>query len=348
MIAKKLGQIAYATKVKELKLIGNLYDQCYMTLLQLVQFYTTSKSEVRGIFTESSKLNVSRSDEWYVQALPSIETLSKTYLLDPGVAFSLAKPVFKVLSKLDHSNSIFWRKSSVTAKVKDAWGWKTLSSRTKSLLAAGVWKHISVELYLAFWRMNIYDLYFPKKRYELELKRVQQECEMIRKDSKCSASQRKRRIWKKEEVVRKLKSEMKLQEKHVKDSIKSLRNKETKWIFGSGDNTKTIEMFVQHCLVPRILQGPEDAFYCSQFAQCLHASDTANWPSLYYYNFVLTTVPVMVHSSTEREAASIGLFLCETLAPLRKWCDAEEFKNLAVIKVVFLWTTQIPRVMLLI
>ena len=327
LIAKKLGQIAYTTKVKELKLIGNLYDQCYMTLLQLIQFYSTSSSEIRGIFTGSSKLNVSRSDEWYVQALPNIETLSKTYLLNPGIAFSMAKPVFKFLSKLDHSNTTSRGESNVSAKLNDTWGWKILSNRTKHLLATDVWKHMSAELYLTFWRMNIYDLYFPKKRYELENKRVQQECETVRRDSNCGAIQRKKRIREKEEVLRKLKSEMKLQDKHVKNSIESLEKKQTKWIYGSGDNTKTIEMFVQHCLVPRILQGPEDAFFCAQFAQRLHFSDTADWPSLYYYNFVLMTIPIMVHSSTEREAASIGLFLCETLAPLRKWCDAEEFKK---------------------
>ena len=166
--------------------------------------------------------------------------------------------------------------------------------------------------------MNIYDLYFPKKRYELELKRVQQECEMVRKESKCSALQRKRRIRKKEEVIRKLKSEMKSQEKHVKDSIESLRNKETSGFLVLGT-------------IPKVLRCSATLFGAMHtartrrcillftIAQCLHASDTANWPSLYYYNFVLTTVPVMVHSSTEREAASIGLFLCETLAPLRKW-----------------------------
>lgn len=313
LMAKKLGQIAYETNAKELKLIGNLYDQCHMTLLQLIQFFVVSKIEVHG----------TRSDLWFVEALPDIQNLLQTYLLDPAIAFSLAQPNFKLLASVAGSDGANKVKTSVVTKLKLYWGHETLSEKLTDFLNPNVLEHLSIDLYLTFWKLSIYDLHFPKSRYETEIIRVESDIEKKRNDSLTS----RRAIRKKEDILKKLKSEMAVQEKHVEKTIKQLKGKKEKWVSGAGLNNETIEMFLQHCLVPRLLQGPEDAFYCSLFTKILHDSSTVGWPSLHFYDSILKSIPVMVHCSTEREAASVGLFLSETMASLQNWCMKDKYEK---------------------
>ena len=317
LIAKKLRQIAYATTSKELKLIGNLYDQCHMTMLQLIQFFVVLKMNVQN----------TRSDLWYLKVLPPIEELLETYLLEPAIAFALAQPSFKLLTSPDGKG----QKKSVIANVKKNWGYQNLSKKLPNYLSSDVLEHISVDLYLSFWTMNIYDLYYPKKRYESELKTIQSDIQKIRGNGRLSNSEKKT-IRKKESVMKTLKEEMKAQQLHVEKTIKMLKSKKEKWVSGTGANDKTVEMFLQHCIMPRLQQGPEDAFYCSLFTNLLHDSNTLGWNSLHYNDQILKCVPLMVHCSTEREAASIGLFLSETMIPLNKWCKEEEYKTNCMVK----------------
>ena len=317
LIAKKLRQIAYATTSKELKLIGNLYDQCHMTMLQLIQFFVVLKMNVQN----------TRSDLWYVKVLPPIEELLETYLLEPAIAFALAQPSFKLLTSPDGKV----QEKSVIANLKKNWGYQNLSKKLPNYLSSDVLEHISVDLYLSFWTMNIYDLYYPKKRYESELKTIQSDIQKIRNNGRLSNSEKKI-IRKKESVMKTLKEEMKAQQLHVEKTIKMLKSKKEKWVSGTGANDKTVEMFLQHCIMPRLQQGPEDAFYCSLFTNLLHDSNTLGWNSLHYNDQILKCVPLMVHCSTEREAASIGLFLSETIIPLNKWCKEEEYKTNCMVK----------------
>ena len=317
LIAKKLRQIAYATTSKELKLIGNLYDQCHMTMLQLIQFFIVLKMNVQN----------TRSDLWYVKVLPPIEELLETYLLEPAIAFALAQPSFKLLTSPDGKV----QEKSVIANLKKNWGYQNLSKKLPNYLSSDVLEHISVDLYLSFWTMNIYDLYYPKKRYESELKTIQSDIQKIRNNGRLSNSEKKT-IRKKESVMKTLKEEMKAQQLHVEKTIKMLKSKKEKWVSGTGANDKTVEMFLQHCIMPRLQQGPEDAFYCSLFTNLLHDSNTLGWNSLHYNDQILKCVPLMVHCSTEREAASIGLFLSETMIPLNKWCKEEEYKTNCMVK----------------
>ena len=317
LIAKKLRQIAYATTSKELKLIGNLYDQCHMTMLQLIQFFVVLKMNVQN----------TRSDLWYVKVLPPIEELLETYLLEPAIAFALAQPSFKLLTSPDGKV----QEKSVIANLQKNWGYKNLSKKLPNYLSSDVLEHISVDLYLSFWTMNIYDLYYPKKRYESELKTIQSDVQKIRGNGRLSNSEKKT-IRKKESVMKTLKEEMKAQQLHVEKTIKMLKSKKEKWVSGTGANDKTVEMFLQHCIMPRLQQGPEDAFYCSLFTNLLHDSNTLGWNSLHYNDQILKCVPLMVHCSTEREAASIGLFLSETIIPLNKWCKEEEYKTNCMVK----------------
>ena len=79
-----------------------------------------------------------------------------------------------------------------------------------------------------------------------------------------------------------LEEEMKAQQLHVEKTIKMLKSKKGKWVSGTGANDKTVEMFLQHCILPRLQQGPKDAFYCSLFTNLLHNSNTLGWNSLHY------------------------------------------------------------------
>jgi THO complex subunit 2 len=86
---------------------------------------------------------------------------------------------------------------------------------------------------------------------------------------------------------------------------------------------------LQHCILPRCLFSPVDAVYCAKFGSLLHSLKTKNFPTLLYYNKILTDVSLIITMCTADEARRYGRFLTETLKLLWHWhSSAEVFKEL--------------------
>ena len=87
-----------------------------------------------------------------------------------------------------------------------------------------------------------------------------------------------------------------------------------------GDQKKNIvETLLQHCVISRALLTPEDAVFCAKYFELLHSLGVDAFSSLQYFDRVVRDVFPAVFCATDREAATLGIFLRETLSPLRRW-----------------------------
>ena len=85
-------------------------------------------------------------------------------------------------------------------------------------------------------------------------------------------------------------------------------------------------------LAPPPLLGPVHNFIITMVALLhftFHSSDTPGFSTIAYYNVALKTAITMCICLSEREAAHLGIFLCETLRLLHEWTRlrASDFKK---------------------
>lgn len=81
----------------------------------------------------------------------------------------------------------------------------------------------------------------------------------------------------------------------------------------------TTQVFINHCILPRLLFSPEDALFCAKFAALLHDVGTPGFSSIQYYDKVAREVSALLNCVTRSEATNLGVFLLETLTLLTRW-----------------------------
>lgn len=98
--------------------------------------------------------------------------------------------------------------------------------------------------------------------------------------------------------------------------LKTLRND---WLAGVKDRAKTAVAFLQHCLLPRVLNSPEDAAYCAQLLYLMHDAEFTGLHTIACYDKILKDVVHMIYCLTDSEASNFGLFLAEVLRLMEGW-----------------------------
>ena len=124
--------------------------------------------------------------------------------------------------------------------------------------------------------------------------------------------------------MKQLELEKVYQQKHVEYALEKLRKKPKKWVRGSGSCEKTVEMFLQYCIVPRAVRSPEDAYYCAQFVRVLHDTSTP-FGRARYFDLVERCVPVPRILFNGARGLNLGLFLSETFGTITNGCRKKSF-----------------------
>ena len=144
-----------------------------------------------------------------------------------------------------------------------------------------------------------------------------------------------------------------------------LQQQKLTFIEGCERIENTPQCFLQHCILPRALFSPEDAYFCAMFTailnelqvrhfvawfccccllsvccpvthSCCHKLralfycffiKTPRWSSLNYYDKLHRCLASVVYCVTEREAANLGIFLQETLRLLERWNNPRIYTN---------------------
>ena len=319
LMAQQLGAIAFEMESKELKLIGNLYDQCSIILSQLIEFLSLKYYAQPGS---------QRSDFLYISMLPTLSELLNKFELRPEIAFVMARPAFRLQRESEFGLTDLNMNDDSSKRLLEIWSptniMPTLS--TYKSIDSKIFKHMSAEFYLMFWSLSLYDICFPGDKYTQEKQKIRKELQGW-KETYPQDDSVTDKIRKKSDTLVAMEEEENVQRAHVVKVMNTLKTKPTSWYYASNvvDEVPLLENFLQHCLLPRLSQSPEDAFFCARFVYLLHCSN-GNWPSLKYFDMIERCVPVMVHCSTEREANGIGLFLSETLKLTHSWSKRENYE----------------------
>ncbi|KAI0132567.1 THO complex subunit 2 [Xylariales sp. AK1849] len=195
-----------------------------------------------------------------------------------------------------------------------------------NLLPSAMWNLISPDFYVLFWSLQTSDLGIPASSYNAESLRLQKEQEFIKKDrsdmsrtGRAKAEQRKGDIA---QLASKLGSEAtQCQERVSKTKMLLLKSAST-WISSTMSNSSgAADVFIEECIIPRVLLSPADADFCYKIVKFLHDNQVANFSILALYDrfFCVNRLRTMIFGCTIREAEFLGRFIKLTLGDLSRW-----------------------------
>jgi THO complex subunit 2 len=89
-----------------------------------------------------------------------------------------------------------------------------------------------------------------------------------------------------------------------------------------------VQAFLTHCVYPRCRLSPADAIYCAQFVIFLHNNKTPGFSTMHFIDEFIDAFCGMLYSSTEDEAAAIGILLLEIWKVVSRWrYDTSAFES---------------------
>jgi THO complex subunit 2 len=194
-------------------------------------------------------------------------------------------------------------------------------------LPAKAWNSLSPDLYATFWGLTLYDLHFPKDRYDTEIKKLHENLKQLEDNSDNSSiaiSRRKKDKERIQDLLDKLNSESQKHQQHIASVVQRLAREKDKWLSSSPDALKINMEFLQRCIFPRCVFSTQDAVYCATFVQTLHSLGTPFFNTVNHIDvLVCKTLQPMICCCTEFEAGRLGRFLHDTLKMAYYWKSDE-------------------------
>ena len=201
--------------------------------------------------------------------------------------------------------------------------WSDLLNTVQSILPAKAWNSLSPDLYATFWGLTLYDLHFPKDRYDTEIKKLHENLKQLEDNSDNSSiaiSRRKKDKERIQDLLDKLNSESQKHQQHIASVVQRLAREKDKWLSSSPDAMKINMEFLQRCIFPRCVFSMQDAVYCATFVQTLHSLGTPFFNTVNHIDvLVCKTLQPMICCCTEFEAGRLGRFFHDTLKMAYYW-----------------------------
>ena len=333
---------------KQIKLIGNLYDNCQRTLNTLLPFLTDgSQDNIDG-----PNKNRTGAISEYAKALPTLGELHTKFGVATTDAWALCRPLVRaaLFAEKDLSGD---KDSKIPLHLQP---FHPTSDNMKDsyhdLLPEASWNHITPILFHRFNSYAIYDLHCPEERYGNEITRIKRETDrliLLQKGGRdaigiqasmasavAAAGGTERAIRNATAFTREHKMEldrhtdttemllidMKRQKKHAEEVHKLLNSEKNDFfadLSGEKGSLDSASVFLTTCVYQRMLLSPEDAMYCSRFITLLHSMDTPGFYTLEFLDKTISAVVGALYSITEDEAGCLGIFLSEQWSIISDW-----------------------------
>ncbi|KAK2998541.1 hypothetical protein RJ639_023350, partial [Escallonia herrerae] len=330
LIAQHRSLVVINAEVPYIKMVSEQFDRCHGTLLQFVEFLC-------GAMTPTAA---------YAQLIPCLDDLISLYHLDPEVAFLIYRPVMR-LFKCQSCSGVFWpldcaestaEKEAEPADSSDKFlldlgsprkpiTWTNLLDTVRTMLPSKAWNSLSPDLYATFWGLTLYDLYVPRKRYELEITKQHaalKALEELSDNSNSAITKRKKDKERIQESLDRLASELQKHEENVASVRKRLAHEKDNWLSSCPDTLKINMEFLQRCIFPRCTFSMPDAVYCAMFVHTLHSLGTPFFNTVNHIDVLICkTLQPMICCCTEYEVGRLGRFLFETLKTAYYWKSDE-------------------------
>lgn len=333
---------------KQIKLVGNLYDNCHRTLNILLAFLTDGSLDVRN---ESSTKNVG-AIAMYANSLPTLGELCNKFGLETADAWTLCRPLIRaaLFAEEDSSGK---KNADIPAHLQPFHPTSDdMQSKYEGMLPEASWNHITPLLFHRFYSYAIYDLTCPEERYQTEIARVNREIDRLImlqkggrdaigmqasmasavaaaggtqqaiKDATAFTKEHAQDLDRFKHSAEMLAIDMKRQKthcEHVRKLLESEKDTLLADVCGENGSVDTASVFLTTCIYPRCLLSPEDAMYCSRFITLLHRMETPGFCTLQLLDVIVSAVVGALYSITEDEAGCLGLFLNELWKTISEW-----------------------------
>ncbi|GAA5863246.1 hypothetical protein JCM3774_000827 [Rhodotorula dairenensis] len=196
-------------------------------------------------------------------------------------------------------------------------------SRIQHLLPVEAQTSIGAGFFVTFWQLTLYDIVYPKERYDAEINRLK----LLQREASAAPAAKAddRRVF--------VDSVMAIANGLVEEAAKHLTARSTvnrrlnrekaHWFTGvktKADRARLVDYLLQYCIQPRARMSLPDATFAYQMIKRLHSMNTPHFHTIVLYNRLLSTqISPVLYSCTENEARNYGLFLYEVLSDLYKW-----------------------------
>lgn len=304
LLAQVRNQIVYgeSDRPKPVKLIGNLYDTCQVTIAILLDFLTNPTDDKDAAIKN------------YARSLPSLAELHNTYMMDIATAWMLCRPLVQAAERMKLSGKNVSIKDTIMPFVPSDDSRKLL----EQMLPQETWSHMSSLLFETFYSHSIYDLFCPEDVYSSEVSRLDKEVERL-SNSKNSTSNDAAELERVKNTSADLSVDMVAQASHVESIRKTIAQQKDAFFPSTNVSKELMAVFFTRCIYPRCMQGPDDAMYCARFIQLLHEMDTPGFSTLCFFDCAIIAFSRSLYGLTEGEAANVSIFLRETWKLLSHW-----------------------------
>ncbi|GAA5910057.1 uncharacterized protein JCM6883_000540 [Sporobolomyces salmoneus] len=181
--------------------------------------------------------------------------------------------------------------------------------------------------FVTFWQMTLYDLIYPKERYDAEVSRLKGLQREAATNLSLQATDRDTFIAKIIDLATKLMAEMGRHFSASRGATRRLEKEKDHWftnVQSRDDRNRLVQDILQYCIEPRARLSLPDAVFAYQIVRRLHSMNTAGFHTIVFFDQLLTTqVSPTLFSCTENEARNYGRFLYDVLADLAKWYKDE-------------------------
>ncbi|KAF4744737.1 hypothetical protein FOZ63_033743 [Perkinsus olseni] len=304
-----------------LKLLGYLLDTSHTQLLQLTQYLVLVASAAHP----------------YSELLPDVDQLFRPkghrLMADQlPLAFHLCRPglpPYGVLPSDDEKD-----RQTTVAKLGEAVK-PFLPGQSEEALDG-----LSLNFYLTFWRLSLYDIYVPCDSYKKQIASMEREMVEMQgaADGRATAAtpnptkqtikRAKKEIHRLREHIDKLRVEETLQLENHHRVLERLRRECGGWWKQEVGNEQATVALVKWMLAQRVMLSVQDALFCAHFVKLLVTLHPPGFQLLDFYNVATTLLMVLVQCCTESEARWFGVFLRDIMhyvKDLRSIGDSSKF-----------------------
>jgi len=341
--------------VKQVKLIGNLYDKCHRTMNILLAFLTDGSEDS----LDKSHEKFEGAIENYAKSLPLLPKLYKEFGLRHADAWALCRPLIR--ASLTFAKDATKSESTPDFLIPFYPFSDDMKESYSIMIPPKSWNHISPIIFQTFFSYSIYDLIFPEERYQTEIARVKKEIDrllMLQKGGKdaigmqssmaaavaaAGGTQRDIRqataftkshdldLQRYRQSAEMMTFDLKRQKEHcdnVRASIKQLSEQFFSDLSGCNGVMESASVFFTTCVYARCLLSPEDAMYCAHFIMMLHETGTPGFYTIELFDIIVSALVGSLYSITEDEAGCLGIFFSIIWETIVKWrYQPDEFEK---------------------
>lgn len=322
LIAQARDRILFdSTKgaLKDVKLVGNLFDACQVVMSILLEFLTDNGRS--GDPDNSTTGTATDPIELYSKSLPSLQELQDVSGLDLPTSWFLCRPAVKAtMNKSDDDIDM----DTDADEVENQNSTMLMSGSTMSV-PESVWSFLAPSLLLAFYMNDLYCIFCPVALYGSETTRIGKEIERIqsKKISGVSGANGTKvepdNVDRLSSVVSELSRDLEQQQKYVELTFSRLDEKKNEFFPIGEVSQDAARNFLIHCIYPRSVQNPDGAMYSSEFAFRLHKIWTPGFSIIHYIDELILIVAGALYGVTEGEAANLGILLWQTWKVVNRW-----------------------------